>query len=412
MTSGLLEGTRVLDLTIFLAGPLPAAILADFGAEVIKVEAIQRLDAFRAYGTPSLASVEAAYERSPLFNSANHNKRGITLNLAAPDGVRLLKQLAAKSDAVVTNFSPRVLPQLGLDYEALREVNPAIVLTSVSGFGQDGPWRDYVSFAAIGEAVSGITSLGGYTGEGVVLNGVGVSDFYTGLMAAFGTLVALREARSTGRGCHVDISQLEASIPFIADVFMDFSLNGRSRAAATNYDPARAPHGCFPARGEDAWVTISIGSDDQWRALVEVMGRPHWASGEEFSTPLGRYRNRERLNELIAKWTTTQDKDELGRELQLRGIPAAPVRAPAEQLDDPQLRATGFFQQVEHKYAGRHPYPSLPIRIDGSYPRINRVGPMLGEDNHYVFTQLLGIEQAELDRLEKAGIIGNRPVDQ
>jgi len=412
MTSGLLEGTRVLDLTIFLAGPLPTAILADLGAEVIKVEAIQRLDGFRAYGTPSLAAVEAAYERSPLFNSANHNKRGITLNLAAPDGVRLLKQLAAKSDAVVTNFSPRVLPQLGLDYEALREINPAIVLSSVSGFGQDGPWRDYVSFAAIGEAVSGITNLGGYTGEGVVLNGVGVSDFYAGLMAAFGTLVALREARSTGRGCHVDISQLEASIPFIADVFMDFSLNGRSRAAATNYDPAPAPHGCFPARGEDAWVTISIGSDDQWRALVEVMGRPHWASGEEFSTPLGRYRNRERLNELIAKWTTTQDKDELGRELQLRGIPAAPVRAPAEQLDDPQLKATGFFQQVEHKYAGRHPYSSLPIRIDGSYPRINRVGPMLGEDNHYVFTQLLGLDQAEVDRLEKAGIIGNRPVDQ
>ena len=412
MTSGLLEGTRVLDLTIFLAGPLPTAILADFGAEVIKVEAIQRLDGFRAYGTPSLASVEAAYERSPLFNSANHNKRGITLNLAAPEGVRLLKQLAAKSDAVVTNFSPRVLPQLGLDYEALSKVNPAIVLTSVSGFGQDGPWRDYVSFAAIGEAVSGITSLGGYTGEGVVLNGVGVSDFYTGLMAAFGTLVALREARGTGRGCHVDISQLEASIPFIADVFMDFSLNGRSRTAATNYDPARAPHGCFPARGEDAWVTISIGSDDQWRALVEVMGRPHWASGEEFSTPLGRYRNRERLNELIAKWTTTHDKDELARELQLRGIPAAPVRAPAEQLDDPQLEATGFFQQVDHKYAGRHSYASLPIRIDGSYPRINRVGPMLGEDNHYVFTQLLGLDQAEIDRLEKASIIGNRPVDQ
>jgi crotonobetainyl-CoA:carnitine CoA-transferase CaiB-like acyl-CoA transferase len=412
MTSGLLEDTRVLDLTIFLAGPLPSAILADFGAEVIKVEAIQRLDGFRAYGTPSLAAVEAGYERSPLFNSANHNKRGITLNLAAPDGVRLLKQLAAKSDAVVTNFSPRVLPQLGLDYEALCKVNPAIVLTSVSGFGQDGPWRDYVSFAAIGEAVSGITSLGGYTGEGVVLNGVGVSDFYAGLMAAFGTLVALREARSTGRGCHVDISQLEASIPFIADVFMDFSLNGRSRAAATNYDPARAPHGSFPARGEDAWVTISIGNDDQWRALVEVMGRPHWATGEEFSTPLGRYRNRERLNELIAKWTTTHDKDELGRELQLRGIPAAPVRAPAEQLDDPQLKATGFFQQVEHKYAGRHPYSSLPIRIDGSYPCINRVGPMLGEDNHYVFTQVLGLDQAEVDRLEKAGIIGNRPVDQ
>ncbi len=412
MTSRLLDGTRVIDLTIFLAGPLPAAILADLGAEVIKVEAIQRLDGFRAYGTPSLASAEAAYERSPLFNAANHNKRGITLNLATGDGVKLFKQLAARSDAVLTNFSPRVLPQFGLHYEALREVNPAIVLTSVSGFGQDGPWRDYVSFAAIGEALSGITSLGGYTNEGVVLNGVGVSDFYTGLMAAFGTLAALREARETGRGQHVDVAQLEASIPFIADAFMDFSLNGRSRAAATNYDPARAPHGCFPARGEDAWVTISVGSDEQWRALVEVMGQPQWAMDGEFTTALGRYRNRERLHELLAKWTATQDKEVLSRELQRRGIAAAPVRAPSEQLNDPQLQATGFFQQVDHKYAGRHPYPSLPIRIDGSYPKIDRVGPLLGEDNHYVFTHILGLDQGELERLEKAGVIGNHPAGQ
>jgi len=412
MASRLLEGTRIIDLTIFLAGPLPSAILADFGAEVIKVEAIQRLDGFRAYGTPSLASAEVAYERSPLFNSANRNKRGITLNLAASDGIKLLRQLVSHSDALVTNFSPRVLPQFGLDYQALRELNPAIVLTSVSGFGQDGPWRDYVSFAAIGEAVSGITSLGGYTNEGVVLNGVGVSDFYAGLMAAFGTLVALREAHETGRGCHIDAAQLEASIPFIADAFMDFSLNSRSRAATTNEDPARAPHGCFPADGEDAWVTVSIGSDQQWCSLVEVMGRPAWAMDDEFATALGRYRKRARLHELLAQWTATQDKEVLSRELQRRGIPSAPVRTPAEQLSDPHLRATGYFQQVDHKYAGRHPYASLPIRIDGAYPAINRVGPMLGEDNHYVLTRILGLDQAEFERLEKAGVIGTRPAGE
>jgi crotonobetainyl-CoA:carnitine CoA-transferase CaiB-like acyl-CoA transferase len=410
MTSKLLEGTRVIDLTIFLAGPMPSAILADLGAEVIKVEAIQRLDGFRAYGTPSLASADAAYERSPLFNAANHNKCGITLNLTTPDGVKLFKLLVVKSSAVVTNFSPRVLPQFGLEYRALSAINPAIVLTSVSGFGQDGPWRDYVSFAAIGEALSGITSLGGYSAQDLVLNGVGVSDFYTGLMAAFGTLTALREARETGRGCHVDVSQLEASIPFIADAFMDFSLNGRRRSAAGNEDPARAPHGCFPAGGEDAWITISVGNDEQWQALVEVMGRPQWATKTEFASALNRHRHRERLNEMVAEWTVTQDKETLSRELQRRGIAAAPVRAPAEQLSDPQLKATGFFQSVDHKHAGRHPYPSLPIRIDGQYPRINRVGPMLGEDNQYVFTQILGLDQAELDRLEKAGVIGNRPV--
>ena len=412
MTSKLLDGTRVIDLTIFLAGPMPAAILADLGAEVIKVEAIQRLDGFRAYGTPSLAAAEAAYERSPLFNAANHNKRGITLNLTTPDGVKLFKQLVAKSDAVVTNFSPRVLPQFGLDYQALSAINPAIVLTSVSGFGQDGPWRDYVSFAAIGEALSGITSLGGYTDDDVVLNGVGVSDFYTGLMAAFGTLAALREARETGRGCHVDVAQLEASVPFIADAFMDFSLNGRRRAATANEDPARAPHGCFPALGEDGWITISVGNDEQWRTLVEVMGKPPWATAGEYASALGRHRNRERLNETLGMWTATQDKEALSRELQRRGIAAAPVRTPAEQLRDPQLQATGFFQSVDHKHAGRHPYPSLPIRVDGSYPSIDRVGPMLGEDNRYVFTQILGLDQAELDRLEKAGVIGTRPLGE
>jgi benzylsuccinate CoA-transferase BbsF subunit len=286
------------------------------------------------------------------------------------------------------------------------------VLTSVSGFGQNGPWRDYVSFAAIGEALSGITSLGGYSADDVVLNGVGVSDFYTGLMAALGTVTALRQARDTGRGCHVDVSQLEASVPFISDAFMDFSLNGRRRSATANDDPARAPHGCFPAGGEDAWITISIGSEEQWQALVEMMGRPSWALESDFSTALKRHQNRERLNEKVANWTTTQDKERLSRELQRHGIAAAPVRAPAEQLSDPQLKATGFFQSIDHKYAGRHPYPSLPIRIDGSYPAINRVGPMLGEDNYHVFTKLLGLTQAELDRLEKAGVIGNRPAGE
>src|SRR6266436_8052708 len=191
-----LEGIRIVDFTAYWAGPLPTAIMADLGAEVIKVESIQRPDQFRILavsGDPA-----EVYELSPPFNATNRNKLDLTLDLARPEGVRLFKELVKRSDAVVQNYSPRVMPQLGLSYETLREVNPAIVMTSVSGFGQEGPWRDYVSFAAIGEALSGISSLCGYTNEGVVLNGVGVSDFYTGLIAAFGTLAAIREARETG----------------------------------------------------------------------------------------------------------------------------------------------------------------------------------------------------------------------
>src|SRR6516165_10147475 len=405
-----LRGIRVLDLTTFWAGPLPCAIIADLGAEVIKIEAIQRLDPFRAYGAPASAPAEQAYEWSPLFNSANRNKLGVTLNLTSDDGKKLFKRLVAMSDAVVENYSPRVLPQFGLDYGVLKEIKPSIVLASISGFGNTGPWRDYVSFAAIGEALSGISSLTGYTGEGVLLNGVGVSDAFTGLTAAFAILGAIHQAREGERGCHIDVSQLESSIPFISDAFMDLSLNGRIWTRGTNPDPARAPHGSFPARGEDAWITISVGSEAQWQGLIKVMQHPQWAVEERFSTPLVRYRNREELHRLLSAWTRTRDKEDLTRELQKHQVPAAPVRTPAEQLEDPQLKATGFFQYVEHKYAGRHPYPSFAVRFAADYPAIRRVGPMLGEDNRYVLAELLGLEDGEIVRLQESGIVGNQPL--
>lgn len=400
-----LKGTRVVDFTAYWAGPLVSVVLADLGAEVIKVEAPHRIDPFRVYGM-ALGEVEKPHERSPLFNAANRNKLGITLNLSDQRGRDLFKRLVGRSDVVVENFSPRVLPQLGLDYEVLSAVNPALVLTSISGFGRTGPWRDYVSFAVIGEALSGIGSLTGYGGEGAILHSIAPSDPYAGLSAAFATLAALDAAKRTGRGCHVEVSQLEASVPFVADAFMDFALNRRARGRATNEDPARAPHGCFPARGDDAWVTLSVGTEAQWRGLVDAMGSPGWADDECFATELSRWRNRARLNRLVADWTAQIDKDEITRLLQSRGVPAAPVRTPSEQLDDPHLGATGFFQQVDHPYVGRRPYSSLPARFGGAYPAIRRVGPLLGEDNHYVLGQIIGLTRAEIEELEAAGVTG------
>lgn len=403
-----LAGVRVLDLTIFWAGPLPTAILADLGAEVIKVEAGQRLDPFRAYGVPAIESLENGYEMSPLFNSTNRNKLGLTLNLATEDGRELLKRLAAESQVLFTNYSPRVLPQLGLGYDELKKINPSIIVTSVSGFGLEGPWRDYVSFAAIGEALAGITELTGYTGKAPVIHGVGVSDPYAGLTAAFATLAALHHARKTGEGQHIDISQLESSIPFISDAIMDFSLNGRSRTRSTNDDPARAPYGAFETSGEDAWIAISVGSQKEWQGLVEAMGEPEWARDPRFATPLSRHRNRAELNHLVEEWTREVDKEELTRTLQAKGVPAAPVRTPAEQLDDPQLKAAGFFQEVDHPHAGRHPYPALPVRMNGSYPPIKHVGPTLGQHNHHILKGILDLDDEEIARLEREQVIADR----
>ena len=403
-----LEGIRIVDFTAYWAGPLPTAIMADLGAEVIKVESIQRPDQFRVVAVSGEPA--EVYELSPPFNASNRNKLGLTLDLARPDGVRLFKELVKRSDAVVQNYSPRVMPQLGLSYESLREVNPAIVMTSVSGFGQEGPWRDYVSFAAIGEALSGISGLSGYTGEGALIHGVGVSDPFAGYLAAFTTLAAVHHARATGEGRHVDVSQLEASMQYIADALIELEFTGRRRERATSDDSAMAPHGAFPARGEDAWVTLSIATEEQWRALLAAMGNPQWASDARFATPLLRRRNREALHERVAEWTARFDRHELARDLQSHGIPAAPVLAPSDLVKDPGLEAAGFFQYVEHKAAGLHPYPSFPARIDGAYPPIRRVGPMLGEDNHYVLSKILGLSDAEISQLEAAKIIGTRPL--
>ena len=408
-----LEGMRIVDFTAYWAGPLPTAIMADLGAEVIKVESIQRPDQFRIVAIPG--DPAKVYELSPPFNATNRNKLGLTLDLARPDGVRLFKELIKRSDAVVQNYSPRVMPQLGLSYESLREVNPAIVMTSVSGFGQEGPWRDYVSFAAIGEALSGISGLSGYTGEGALIHGVGVSDPFAGYLAAFCTLAAVHHARATGEGQHVDVSQLEASMQYIADALVEFEFTGRPRTRATVDDSAMAPHGAFPARGEDAWVALSVATEQQWHALVGAMHTPgmknqQWTSDARFATPLLRRRNRAALNELVAQWTVRFDRHELARDLQARGVPAAPVLAPSNLLKDPGLEAAGFFQQVDHPAAGRHPYPSFPAQLDGAHPPITRVGPMLGEDNHYVLSKILGLGDAEIARLEADRIIGSRPL--
>ncbi len=408
-----LEGIRIVDFTAYWAGPLPTAIMADLGAEVIKVESIQRPDQFRILavsGDPA-----EVYELSPPFNATNRNKLGLTLDLARPEGVRLFKELVRRSDAVVQNYSPRVMPQLGLSYESLREVNPAIVMTSVSGFGQEGPWRDYVSFAAIGEALSGISGLSGYTGEGALIHGVGVSDPFAGYLAAFSTLAAVHHARATGAGQHVDVSQLEASMQYIADALIEFEFTGRPRERATSDDSAMAPHGAFPARGEDAWVALSVATEQQWHALLAAMDAsgmksPEWASDARFATPLLRRRNRAALNEQVAQWTARFDRHELARDLQSHGVPAAPVLAPSDLLKDPSLEGAGFFQYVDHPTAGRHPYPSFPARIDGAHPPITRVGPMLGEDNHYVLSKILGLGDAEIARLEADRIIGTRPL--
>jgi crotonobetainyl-CoA:carnitine CoA-transferase CaiB-like acyl-CoA transferase len=402
-----LQGIRVLDLTTWWAGPFNALVLATLGAEVIKIEAIQRLDNWRA--TLADRAAERFWETSPLFNSTQRNKYGVTINLANPRGVTLFKRLVEKSDIVCENYSPRVMPQLGLAWETLREINPRLIMISQTGFGLNGPWRDYVSFAQVSESLAGLANLTGREDGPPTFAGQMLGDTLSALHGALAVLLALDERARTGRGQHIDLAQLETVIPATAQAQLDFQMNGRVWKRAGNRHPRMAPHGCYPARGEDRWIVIAIDGDAEWKRLVELMENPPWAGDRRFASAEERLNNAPELDELIARWTRTHDRDELARRLQLALLKAGPVLNPAELLDDPHLKARGFFQMVDREPIGPQPYPGLGVRFSKIPLRDRMPAPTLGQHNEEILRRVLGLSPSEIDQLEHEQIIGKIP---
>ena len=402
-----LEGVRVLDLTSWWAGPLNAQVIAVLGAEVVKIEAIQRLDNWR--GTLADRRVERWWETSPLFNSTQRNKFGITLNLATERGVALFKDLVSRSDVVCENYSPRVMPQLGLSYEVLRELNPSLIMISQTGFGSGGPWRDYVSFAQVAETLAGLANLTGAEDGPPTFASQMLGDTLSALHGALAVLLALDERRCSGRGQRIDLAQLETVVPAIAQAQLDYQMNGRVWGRVGNRHQRMAPHGCYPARGEDRWIVIAIDGDDEWRQFVDAMGHPQWSRDTRFETAGDRIHYCRELDDLLSTWTRNCDRDELAAELQRRGIKAGPVLGPADLLGDPHLEARGFFQTLERAVVGRQPYPGLGIRFSKTPVTINRPAPTLGQHNEEILRRVLGLSDAEIDQLEREQIIGRVP---
>jgi crotonobetainyl-CoA:carnitine CoA-transferase CaiB-like acyl-CoA transferase len=402
-----LRGIRVLDLTSWWAGPFNAMILADLGAEVIKIEAIQRLDNWRA--TLADRKVERWWEASPLFNSTQRNKCGITLNLANPRGVAIFKELVKRSDVVCENYSPRVMPQLGIAYEVLREINPRLIMISQTGFGSTGPWRDYVSFAQVAETLAGLAHLTGSEGGPPSFAGQMLGDTLSAMHGALAVLLALDERSRSGRGQHIDLSQLETVVPATAQAQLDSQMNGRVWHRVGNRHWRMAPHGCYPARGEDRWIVIAIDGDVEWNSLVAAMGNPPWTADARFATAEGRLEHAAQLDELISGWTRERERDELANELQRRGLKAGPVLTPIDLLNDRHLKARGFFQMVERAVVGTKPYPTLGIRFSKTPAMIRTPAPTLGEHNEEILRRVLGLPDAEIAELRREQIIGEWP---
>jgi crotonobetainyl-CoA:carnitine CoA-transferase CaiB-like acyl-CoA transferase len=406
-----LQNLRVLDLTQWYAGPFAAMILADMGAEVIKIESIQRLDGWRGGAVRWLGEIDKFWEHSPLFNSIQRNKYGLTLNLTSSQGADLFKRLAQKSDVVMENFSPRVMPQFGLDYPVLKELNPRLIMTSQAGFGLESPWRDYVSWGPTAEGISGISHVVGYPGEPPMILNFYPADTLSALFTVLAILFALKQREKTGKGQHIDLAQSETAMATTGELFMDYVMNRRTARPDGNRHANMAPHGCYRARGKDEWVAIAVGADREWEAMCKAMGTPPWSKDDRFSSQLSRWRHQEELDRLVSTWTVRQDKWEITRLLQEAGVAAGPVMGPVDFLADPHLKERGFFEVVDRSLVGPKTYPNTPIRFSKTPSHIRLPAPTVGEHNEHILGSVLGLSQKEIESLVEEKVIGNEPLE-
>lgn len=404
-----LTGLRVVDLSMGWAGPHATRHLADLGCDIIKVEACQYPDWWRGVDNRPIVIEQKLYEKSSYFNVLNRNKRGITLDLTTPEGVRLVKELVRDADAVIENYSNGVLPKLGLDYSSLREVNPGIVMVSMPAFAADGEWRECRAYGSTLEQASGLPSVTGEPSGPPSMNHIAYGDPIGGLNAAAAMLLAIFHRRRTGEGQHIDISQVECMLPHVAPWIIEQSA-GQTPVRWGTRHPAFVPHGCFPCVGADRWILIAVENDDQWRALCGTIGRDDFGRDTSLATPAGRRAREGEIEIAIAQWTKERDAEQAMQMLQSAGVSAGVVVRPIELLDDPHLRARDYWQWIDRAYVGDHPQPSPNYREGAEPLSIVRAAPTLGEHNTEVLQGVLGLSDQDIERLQRSGIIGNEAV--
>ncbi len=404
-----LSGIRILDFTAFWAGPAGTNMLATLGADVIKVESVQRPDGMRFTSTAP-PSADRWWEWGPVFHGANTNKRSVTLDLGRRQGLDLAKKLIEKSDAVMENFTPRVMEGFGLDWPTVHQVNPRAVMVRMPGFGLSGPWRDRTGFAQTMEQVSGMAWVTGWP-DGPPLIPRGVCDPMAGVHAAFSLLVALEEVRTTGEGRLVEMTMVEVALNAAAAQVVEQTAYGRLEGRHGNRGPGAAPQGLYACRGEEQWLALAVETDEQWGSLRRVLGEPHWAASAELSTLPGRRERHDMIDAELSAWASSRDLHETVDQLWSAGVPAAAAVPPVDVYENTQLKARGLLETVEHPVTGAHPMPGMPFRPSGPDQRwIYRPAPTLGQHNAEVLGGLLGLSAQDLDRLEADSVIGTRPL--
>lgn len=403
MNKAILDGVRIADFTWVWAGPYGTMLLALMGAEVIKIESARRIDSSRQ-SSLTMGVVFKSLDESPVFNTLNLNKFGVTLDLSQPKGVELAKKIVKLSDVAAENMRPGVMERLGLGYEALKAIKPDIIYLSSSAYGTRGPYRSYTGYAPNFAAFSGVAHLTGYR-DGPPTTLTGSTDLRSATTSAFALLAALYYRQRTGKGQYIDLSSTESLSVLVGELLMDYTMNQRVRSRNGNHDDVMVPHNCYRCKGEDKWVSIAVATDEEWEALCRAMGNPDWTKDERFADAYSRWENQEELDKLIGAWTINRTHYEVMDILQKVGVAAMPSFSAAELFNDPHFKERRLTAEVEHPRMGKQIVIGAPWQISDSPPSVRRASPLLGEHNEYVFGELLGMSRQEIARLEEEKVL-------
>lgn len=387
----------MIEFTTGIVGPMLGRLLAEFGAESIKVETRRRPDFSRGPGPDRV-------NKGIGFSDNSRSKKSISVNVAHPEGYRIIQALIKISDVVVENFSAGTIGRLGLDYLRVKELNPSIIMISLQGLGASETHS--VTFGQNIPPIVGLTHLWNHRGAPrPVGSQLFFPDYFAGIQGACAVLAALDYRRRTGQGQYIDAAQAEAAAALLGPYYLDGAVNGRVAEPAGNGSPVAAPHGCYRCAGADAWCVIAVSNEVEWQSFCEVIGNPAWTRDSRFADMMGRVRNRIELNRHVEEWTLQREPYEIMRRMQGAGVAAGVVQSIAQVANDPHLKDRGFIVEVQHPEMGRTLHGGIPMKHSVTPGVVRCRAPLIGEHNRYVLQELLGMPSEEVRRLEELGVL-------
>ncbi len=399
-----LKGVRVLDFMQLWVGTFCSLQLSHLGAEVIRVESSRRPCLQRSL--PPFADGKPGPNRGGIFNQWNQGKRSIQLDVRNPQGFEIARRLAARCDVVTENFGPGAMQRMGLDYAALRAIREDLILLSVTGNGQTGPYREDISYGTTAGALSGIYGLCGYEGGEPLEPGWICAESVAAVTGALSVVAALIHRARTGQGQHIDVAMLETTEMVMPEALMEFAMNGCEPRRLGNRDRAMAPHNCYKTRGGPLdWVAIAVGNEREWHSFCAAIGQPSLANDSRFVNAQQRKRNENELDAIITAWTQPRDRWEITELLQAAGVAAIPVMSSKDLAEDPHLAQRGFFPQLEHPEVGRRIHTGIPWTMSGTPCRVQRPAPLFGGDTEEILGGVLGLSSAEIQGMRNSGAL-------